>query len=92
MITRHIGRGRNPIMESDPAPKHLQPDQFYYEQERQLFDYCSKHPETDWNIVRPGGIVGAINSTWLNSFYPFGVYAAVQDHKGEPLGESCLLQ
>jgi hypothetical protein len=73
-------------MESDPQPKHLQPEQFYYEQEHQLFSFCASHPETSWNIVRPAAIIGAVNKTWLNAFFCFGVYAAVQAYKGEPLG------
>lgn len=85
---RHVGRLRNPIMESNVEPKHLQPYQFYYKQNEQLFDYCAKHPETSWNIVRPGPIIGSTNKTWLNSMYPFAVYAAVQAHKGEALSGS----
>ncbi|KAM3419965.1 hypothetical protein BST61_g3281 [Cercospora zeina] len=81
----HLGRVRNPVSESDPPPKHLQPTQFYYEQVRLLEQYCKEHSETDWNIVRPFPIIGSVMQTWLNSFYPFGVYAAVQAHKGEPL-------
>ncbi|PPJ54556.1 hypothetical protein CBER1_06642 [Cercospora berteroae] len=81
----HIGRGRNPVIESDPAPKHLQPKQFYYEQSRLLEQYCKDHPETGWNVVRPFPIIGSVTQTWLNTAYPFGVYAAVQAHKGEPL-------
>ncbi|PIA92773.1 3-oxo-Delta(4,5)-steroid 5-beta-reductase [Cercospora beticola] len=81
----HIGRVRNPVRESDPAPKHLQANQFYYEQGRLLEQYCEEHPETGWNIVRPFPIIGSVTQTWMNTAYPFGVYAAVQAHKGEPL-------
>lgn len=75
---RHLGRVRNPVSESDHPPEHLQPNQFYYEQARLLEQFCKEHPETDWNIVRPFPIIGSVMQTWLNSFYPFAVYAAVQ--------------
>ena len=84
---RHIGRVRNPLRESDPAPKHLQPNQFCYEQGRLLEQYCEEHSETGWNIVRPFPIIGSVTQTWMNAAYPFGVYAAVQAYKGEPLGK-----
>lgn len=74
----------NPVVESDPQPTHLQPN-FYYHQEKLLFDYCTSHPETKWNVVRPCAIIGAVNKTWMNTFYPFAVYAAVQAHRKQPL-------
>lgn len=36
--------------------------------------------------MRPAAIIGAVNKTWLNAFFCFGVYAAVQAYKREPLG------
>lgn len=80
----HIGRGRTPLVESDPQPKHLQ-DNFYYHQEQALFDYCEAHPETKWNIVMPMGVIGAVPSAAMNMMLPLGAYAAVQAHKGQAL-------
>lgn len=80
----HLGRHRTPACESDPQPKHLQPN-FYYPQEELLFKYCKEHPETDWNLIHPGWIVGAVSTAQINGFHPFAVYAAVCAHKGEPM-------
>ena len=80
----HIGRVRTPLVESDPQPKHLSPN-FYYPQEDLLETYCREHPETDWNIVMPAGIIGAIQYASMNTFLSFGIYAAVQAYKNEPL-------
>lgn len=80
----HIGRVRTPLVESDPQPTHLSPN-FYYEQERLLFEYCNTHTDTHWNIVMPAGVIGAVANGAMNSFFPFGVYAATQARKGEPL-------
>jgi nucleoside-diphosphate-sugar epimerase len=79
----HIGRFRTPAFESDPQPEHLQPN-FYYVQERLLFEYCRVH-NVEWNVIRPGWIIGAVNNAAMNALYPFAVFAAVQAHKGEPL-------
>lgn len=80
----HIGRGRQPIIESDPQPKHLSPN-FYYHQEDLLFKYCEEHTETDWNIVMPAAVIGAVQTAAMNTFLAYGVYAAVQAHRKEPL-------
>ncbi|KAG9186816.1 hypothetical protein G6011_09924 [Alternaria panax] len=80
----HIGRGRQPVIESDPQPKHLSPN-FYYHQEDILFKYCEEHPETDWTIVMPAGIIGAVQAAAMNTFLAYGVYAAVQAHRKQPL-------
>lgn len=80
----HIGRVRTSIVESDPQPRHLGPN-FYYPQEDALRAFCDEHPETDWNIVRPFAIIGATQHASMNTFFSFGVYAAIQAHKGEPL-------
>ncbi|CAG5156869.1 uncharacterized protein ALTATR162_LOCUS4662 [Alternaria atra] len=80
----HIGRGRQPIIESDPQPKHLSPN-FYYHQEDILFKYCEEHPETKWNIVMPAAVIGAVQTAAMNTFLAYGVYAAVQAHRNQPL-------
>ena len=80
----HIGRAKTPYVESDPQPKHLS-NNFYYPQEAALFKYCEEHPGTDWNIVMPFGIIGAVPNAGMNTFVPFAVMAAVQAEKGEPI-------
>lgn len=80
----HVGRTRTPLVESDPQPRHLQPN-FYYHQEDLLIQYCQKHPETGWNFIRPVGIIGVAQRAPLNAFYPFAIYAAVQAQKKQPL-------
>jgi nucleoside-diphosphate-sugar epimerase len=80
----HIGRVRTPLVESDPQPRHLGPD-FYYPQEDALQEYCKNHPETGWNIVRPGAVIGAIQHASMNAYVAFAIYAATQAHRQEPL-------
>lgn len=80
----HIGRARLPYIESDAQPKHLS-NNFYYPQEDALFKFCEQNPGTDWNIVMPFGIIGAVPNAGMNTFVPFAVMAAVQAEKGEPI-------
>lgn len=80
----HIGRTRNPLVESDPQPRHLCKN-FYYGQEDVLKSFCKRHPETGWNIVHPAGVIGMAPRSPINAFYPLAIYAAIQAHKGEPL-------
>ncbi|KAI7341453.1 hypothetical protein KC315_g66 [Hortaea werneckii] len=80
----HIGRARVPYIESDPQPQHLAPN-FYYPQEEALFAFCVRHPETDWNIIMPFGVIGTAPTGGMNTLAPFAVLAAVQAEKGEPL-------
>ena len=80
----HIGRVRTPLVESDPQPRHLSPN-FYYPQEDALRAFCDQHPETKWNMVHPFSIIGAIEHASMNTFMGFGIYAAIQAQRGEPL-------
>lgn len=79
----HIGRIRTPSCESDPQPKHLEPN-FYYPQEELLFKYC-KENGVNWNVVMPAWIIGPTNNAQMNALHPFAIYAAVQAYKGEPI-------
>ncbi|KAJ5239464.1 hypothetical protein N7468_004083 [Penicillium chermesinum] len=78
-----IGRVRTPAVESDPQPSHLEPN-FYYPQERSLFEYC-KAQGSAWNVIRPAWVLGAVNNAQMNALLPVAIYAAVQAHKGEPI-------
>lgn len=79
----HIGRHRTPTVESDPLPKHLEPN-FYYPQYDLLDGYC-KANGVGWNVICPAWIIGAVTTAQINGLHPFAIYAAVQAHKGEPL-------
>ncbi|KAK0948202.1 hypothetical protein LTR29_000319 [Friedmanniomyces endolithicus] len=78
----HLGPARTPYVESDPRVE-LEPN-FYYPQEDLLWKYCDEH-STDWNVVCPAWIIGAVNNAAMNALHPLAVYAAVQAHKGEKL-------
>ncbi|KAK5058894.1 hypothetical protein LTR84_011158 [Exophiala bonariae] len=78
----HIGRTRSPAVESDPLPD-LEPN-FYYPQQKLLFDFCEAH-STSWNVIRPAWVLGAVNNAQMNALLPIAFYAAVQSEKGEPL-------
>ncbi|PNS15473.1 hypothetical protein CAC42_732 [Sphaceloma murrayae] len=81
----HIGRIRLPAIESDPQPKHLEPN-FYYPQEESLSKYCEESKgKTSWNVIRPAWIVGAVVKAQINAFYPLAIYSAVQSHLNLPL-------
>ena len=79
-----FGRTPQPLVESDPQPRHLEPN-FYYVQEDNLQDYCRRHPQTSWNVIRPCGVVGSALKAQMNGTYLLCVYAAVQAHKKEPM-------
>lgn len=80
----HLGRARAPQLESDPQPSHLEPN-FYYPQEKLLFEYCEHHPETGWNVIMPAWIIGATANAQMNALHPFAIYAAVAAQRGEKL-------
>ncbi|GJC91459.1 NAD dependent epimerase/dehydratase [Colletotrichum higginsianum IMI 349063] len=79
----HIGRVRTPVVESDPQPRHLQPN-FYYPQEDLLRAFCERNG-VSWNVIRPAAVIGTSMHAGMNTFYPFAVYAIVQARKGEPI-------
>ena len=79
----HIGRTRNPAIESDPQPSHLEPN-FYYPQEKSVFKFC-KDNNTSWNVIRPAWVLGAVNNAQMNALHPFAIYAAVQAQNGQAL-------
>lgn len=79
----HIGRHRSPANESDPLPKHLEPN-FYYPQYDLLEEYC-KANAVDWIVICPAWIIGAVTTAQINGLHPWAVYAAVQARKGESL-------
>ncbi|KIW77863.1 hypothetical protein Z517_07696 [Fonsecaea pedrosoi CBS 271.37] len=79
----HLGRARTPNVESDPPPRHLEPN-FYYPQEDLLFEYCASN-NVEWNIIRPPFIIGTSSTTQMNGLYAFAVFAAVVAQRGTAL-------
>ena len=47
--------------------------------------YCADHPETGWNIIMPGWIIGSTNNAQMNALHPFSIYAAVCAKRGVKL-------
>ncbi|KAI9871681.1 MAG: hypothetical protein M1830_002620 [Pleopsidium flavum] len=78
----HLGPISTPHIESDPRVT-IEPN-FYYTQEDILFEYC-KQNSTQWNVIRPSFILGAVKDAAMNMVYPLSVYAAVQAHLKQPL-------
>jgi nucleoside-diphosphate-sugar epimerase len=73
------------MLESDPAPREVAPN-FYYPQEDLLLKFCEQSSgATDWNVIRPAGVIGTTDKPSMNMYYPFGPYAAIQAHKKEPI-------
>ncbi|KAH5641952.1 hypothetical protein HBI23_198100 [Parastagonospora nodorum] len=81
---KRLARAPQPCVESDPQPRHLGSN-FYYPQEDSLTDYCKRHLQTSWNMIRPFGVIGSAIKAQMSGRYLFCVYAAVQTHKNEPL-------
>ena len=77
----HLGTIRAPAVESDPQPKHLEPN-FYYPQEDLLTAFCARHGGVGWNVIRPAWILGAVNNAAMNALHPFAIYAAVCKERG----------
>ena len=73
---------QNPQVETDPRVPGT--TNFYYSQEDILFKHCEGTP-TQWNVTRPGWVIGAVKNAAMNLVYPLAVYAAVQQHRGLPL-------
>lgn len=57
---------------------------FYFPQEDALSAWCAEHG-TDWNVTRPGFIVGANATAPINISYPLAIYASVQKELGQRL-------
>lgn len=73
---------QNPQSEEDPRVAGDM--NFYYTQEDILFNHC-KGSQTQWNVTRPGWVLGAVTDAAMNIVYPLSVYAAVQRHRDLPL-------
>ncbi|RFU24187.1 hypothetical protein B7463_g12150, partial [Scytalidium lignicola] len=71
----HMGPIVCPQKESQP--RILAEPSFYYLQEDLLSAYCER-TGVEWNVIRPGAILGAVRDAAMNLLYPLAVYATVQ--------------
>ncbi|RDW85276.1 hypothetical protein BP6252_02866 [Coleophoma cylindrospora] len=78
----HLGPVSIPMVESDPRT-NVEPN-FYYTQEDILIEYC-KTRMLKYNITHPSWILGAVQGSLMNIFYPLAVYASVQKYHKRPL-------
>ncbi|KAH8893047.1 hypothetical protein GQ53DRAFT_861451 [Thozetella sp. PMI_491] len=72
----------NPSFESDP--RILLESNFYYPQEDHLIEFCSE-TGTQWNVVRPSYIIGAVRDNLLNHMVGIGVYVSIQAYLKRPV-------
>ncbi|RDW77885.1 hypothetical protein BP5796_05737 [Coleophoma crateriformis] len=78
----HLGPVSIPMVESDPRI-NIEAN-FYYTQEDILIEYC-KTRMLKYNITHPSWILGAVQGSLMNIFYPLAVYASVQKYLKRPL-------
>ncbi|KAL7941146.1 hypothetical protein V8C42DRAFT_361273 [Trichoderma barbatum] len=78
----HIGPPMNPMEESDP--RFLAEPNFYFPQEDLLWKW-SQENGTEWNVTRPGFIIGAVPDAAMNIANGLALYAAIQKELGQAL-------
>lgn len=78
----HIGPTLTPMEESDP--RYVREGNFYFSQEDLLWKWCEIH-HVEWNVTRPGFIVGAVRDAAINIVYGLAIYASVQKELGKKL-------
>lgn len=78
----HLGPGINPMEESNPRVTSA--PNFYYPQEDLLWKW-SRENNTEWNVTRPGFIIGAVRDASMNIAHGFSLYAAIQKELGRSL-------
>lgn len=71
-----------PMEEEDP--RFLAQPNFYFNQEDLLFKWA-KDNNTEWNVTRPGFIIGAVSEAAMNLAWILALYAAIQKELGQPL-------
>lgn len=68
--------------ESDP--RYLAEPNFYFPQEDLVWKW-SKDNNVEWNVTRPGFIIGAVPEAAMSIAWGLALYAAVQKELGQPL-------
>jgi hypothetical protein len=71
----HLGPSLTPLEESDP--RFLAEPNFYFPQEDLLWKWA-KENNTEWNVTRPGFIIGAVRDAAMSIALGLALYAAVQ--------------
>jgi nucleoside-diphosphate-sugar epimerase len=78
----HLGPTLSPMQESDP--RFLAEPNFYFPQEDLLWSWAAEN-NVEWNVTRPGFIIGAVREAAMNIAYGLALYAAVQKELNAPL-------
>lgn len=82
----HLGPTKVPQEESDPRIEIDDEPNFYYPQEDALSQYCgASGGRTQWNVLMPGPVLGAVPDAAMNLAFPLAVYATVCRVLHEPL-------
>jgi nucleoside-diphosphate-sugar epimerase len=76
----HLGPPLTPETETDP--RFLGERNFYFPQEDMLWKWAATNG-VEWNVTRPGFIVGAVPDAAMNVPYGLALYAAVQKELGK---------
>ena len=78
----HIGPTLSPMEEADP--RYLKEQNFYFPQEDELWKWC-KENDVEWNVTRPGFIIGAVPEAAMSIALALACYASVQKELGQPI-------
>jgi nucleoside-diphosphate-sugar epimerase len=76
----HLGPPLTPEAETDP--RFLAEPKLYFPQEDLLWKWAATN-SVEWNVTRPGFIVGAVPDAAMNVPYGLALYAAVQKELGK---------
>ena len=80
----HLGRVKNPMVESDPwLPSPPYPPNFYYRQQRILHAFTAAHPALEWVVTYPNDVIGVAAGNFMNLAASVGLYAAGQRELGQ---------
>ena len=71
----HLGPPLTPLEESDP--RFLAEPNFYFPQEDLLWKWAAEN-KIEWNVTRPGFIIGAVREAAMSIALGLALYAAVQ--------------
>jgi nucleoside-diphosphate-sugar epimerase len=82
----HLGRAKNPMLETDPWLRDEQfPPNFYYRQQDILRSFCEKHSGISWVVTYPNDVIGFAKGNFMNLAAGLGIYAAVSKELGQDL-------
>ena len=78
----HLGPTLNPMEESDP--RYTKEPNFYFPQEDVLWKWCAEN-KVEWNVTRPGFMIGAVPEAAMCIALALALYAAVQKEMGRAI-------